>query len=160
MEIFNRTNSHKINWEFCNFRELSLEKLYVILAERQAVFVVEQNCPFQEADGLDDKARHLLGWKGNQLAAYARIVQPGAKFKQPSIGRILTTLNGRGKGFGIALMHEAIKRTEELYPGTDIALSAQLYLEKFYNKFDFARVSDIYDEDGIPHIDMLRNFNK
>ncbi len=157
MEINNRTNSYQMNWEFYTFRELSPEKLYLVLAERQAVFVVEQNCPFQEADGLDDKSRHLLGWMDNQLIAYARIVPPGAKFKGPSIGRILTTRIGRGKGFGIALMHEAVKRTEELYPGADISLSAQLYLEKFYNKFGFTRVSGIYDEDGIPHIDMLRN---
>ena len=149
--------SNQINWEFSSFKELSPEKLYLILAERQAVFVVEQNCPFQEADGIDDRAWHLLGWLEDQLVAYARIVQPGAKFAEPSIGRIITTRAGRGKGYGIALMNESIKRTEELYPGKNIALSAQLYLEKFYTKFGFERFSDIYDEDGIPHIDMLRN---
>jgi len=149
--------SNQINWEFSSFKELSPEKLYLILAERQAVFVVEQNCPFQEADGIDDRAWHLLGWQGDQLVAYARIVQPGAKFAEPSIGRIITTSAGRGKGFGMALMNESIKRTQELYPGKNISLSAQLYLEKFYNKFGFVRFSDIYDEDGIPHIDMLRN---
>lgn len=148
--------NREIRWEFKTFEELTPEKLYLILAERQAVFVVEQNCPFQEADGIDDKAWHLLGWKDNRLVAYARIVHPGAKFAEPSIGRIITTRFGRGKGFGIALMHESIERTEQLFPGKNIALSAQLYLEKFYNKFGFERFSGIYEEDGIPHIDMIR----
>jgi len=158
--MVNNKINQTISWEFTSFKELTPEQLYLILVERQAVFVVEQNCPFQEADGLDDKAWHLMGWQDNKLIAYARIVYPGAKFPEPSIGRIITTKSGRGKGFGSALMFEAIKRTEDLYPEKDISLSAQCYLEKFYNKFGFERSSDPYDEDGIPHIDMLRKFHK
>jgi ElaA protein len=119
------------------------------------VFVVEQKCAFQEADELDEKSWHLAGWIDTDLAAYARVVFPGCRFPEPSIGRVITTGPFRGKGFGKALMTEAIRRTRGLYPGLPIRISAQCYLEKFYESFGFKRSSEPYDEGGIPHIDMI-----
>jgi ElaA protein len=123
---------------------------------REAVFVVEQDCAFLDADGSDPDCWHLVGRKGREMAAYCRIVPPGLKFAEPSIGRVLTTKAGRGTGAGKALMAEAIRRCEALFPGHAIRIGAQQYLEKFYGGFGFATVSEPYDEDGIPHVIMLR----
>ncbi len=144
----------KIEWKFKAFSELTNIELYTILAERQRIFVVEQNCAFQEADYLDEKSWHLMGYMDRQLAAYARIVFPGEKFNGPSIGRIITTQKVRGTGIGKLLLKEAIRQTEKLYPGIDIHLSAQQHLESFYELFGFEQYSEPYDEDGIMHIDM------
>ncbi len=143
-----------IEWKFKSFVDLTIDELYTILAERQAIFVVEQNCPFQEADYLDQQSWHLMGFLDSQLVAYARIVFPGARFNGPSIGRIITTSKVRGTGIGKLLLKEAIRQTEKLYPGMDIHLSAQQHLEAFYEIFGFEQYSEPYDEDGIMHIDM------
>ena len=149
-----------MNWQWLSFEELSREDLFGVLKVRQAVFVVEQNCAYQDADDLDPVSWHLMGWHegatGRELVAYLRVVFPGKKYPEPSIGRVLTTASVRGTGVGKALTREAITRIALEYPHMSIRISAQRYLEKFYSEFGFETVSDPYDEDGIPHIEMVR----
>lgn len=146
-----------MHWQFSSFSELSPKTLYDILKSRAEVFVVEQRCAYLDMDGLDEHAHHLVLYSDSgNLIAYARLVPPDVKFREPSIGRVLTTQAARGRGFGRRLMQESILRTSALYPNFPIRLSAQAYLEKFYNEFGFVRVSDNYNEDGIPHLEMLR----
>ena len=124
---------------------------------------MEQNCPFQDNDGADFHSWHLLGWDNaegvRQLAAYCRLVDPGVKFPEASIGRVVTPRQTRMKGFGKLLMAEAVRRHEVLYPGQANRIGAQHRLEKFYQTFGFTTVSDVYIEDGIPHVEMLRSGN-
>jgi ElaA protein len=145
-----------IDWQWRHFKELTPDQLYEIIAAREAVFIVEQNCPYQDVDGIDRHAQHLMGWDNGKLAAYCRIVNPGVKYAEPSIGRVLTTAEFRGAGFGRALLTEAIKRIERDCPRSAIRISAQLYLKRFYMDFGFEQVSETYLEDDIPHIEMLR----
>lgn len=150
----------QLEWQWSAFDELSAHDLYTILQVRQMVFVVEQTCPYLDADGYDTQAWHLLGWATENetkiLAAYARIFAPGIKYAESSIGRVVTHPLVRRKGLGEALMREALRRVEQLAPGGAVRIGAQMYLEKFYEKAGFRRVSAPYDEDGIPHIEMLR----
>jgi ElaA protein len=147
----------KIHWRFLYFRQLTTDQLYDLAALREKIFVVEQNCPYLELDGLDRSAWHLLGYNAHEeLIAYLRIVEPGAKYPEPAIGRVLIRREERRKGIGKALMAEGIRRAEKLYPESGIRISAQLRLEKFYRELGFAAVSAPYDEDGIPHVEMLR----
>ena len=129
--------------------------------------MLEQKCAFQDVDGADPECWHLLGRAGppsgegrgeghGPLLAYARLVPPGVKFAEPSIGRVLTTAAARRSGAGRALMREAIARIEALWPGRPVRIGAQRYLERFYGEFGFVQVSEPYDEDGIQHIEMLR----
>jgi ElaA protein len=154
------TQRSAIEWQWCAFAELSLHDLYTILQVRQMVFVVEQACPYLDADGMDERAWHLLGWAEHDgrkiLAAYARLFPPGIKYTESSIGRVVTHPSMRGKGMGEALMMEALRRVETLWPETGVRIGAQMYLESFYEKSGFRRVSAPYDEDGIIHIEMLR----
>ncbi|HEX8476014.1 MAG TPA: GNAT family N-acetyltransferase [Pyrinomonadaceae bacterium] len=151
-----------LTWQWCAFDELSLQDLYAILRLRQLVFIVEQECPYLDADDYDAKAWHLLGRVVRDddatplLAAYVRIFPPGIKYAEASIGRVVTHPDVRRTGMGKTLMREALRRTESLTPQTDIRIGAQMYLEKFYEGFGFRRVSEPYMEDGIPHIEMVR----
>lgn len=145
-----------VTWKCVHFHDLTREELYAIMAARQSVFVVEQDCPYLDADGIDAECWHLLGLAPNDtVLAYLRIIPPGARYAEPSIGRVLTTAEGRGKGFGRALMEEGIARLRSLYPNAPIRISAQQYLEAFYYSLGFRPVSEPYDEDGIPHVEML-----
>lgn len=146
-----------IRWQIARLEDLPLRSLYAILAAREAVFVVEQHCPYQELDGLDLEARHLVGWHGEEVAAYLRILGPGSRFAEPSIGRVLTTIDFRRHGLGREAMARAIEFMKTVYPGSDIRISAQTYLENFYGSFGFRTVSEPYLEDDIPHIEMLRS---
>lgn len=150
----------QIDWQWRAFAELSLSELYTILQVRQMVFVVEQACPYLDADGADERAWHLLGWamqgETKILAAYARVFAPGIKYVEASIGRVITHPSMRRQGMGEALIEEALRRVELLWPGTRVRIGAQMYLERFYEKSGFRRVSEPYDEDGIIHIEMLR----
>jgi len=151
-----------IDWRFAPFDQLTVREVHDLYQARVGVFVVEQTCPFQDVDGIDADCWHLLGRataNGGPLLAYCRLVPPGVKYEEPSIGRVLTTKEGRGTGAGRALMEEAIARAEALWPGRTIRIGAQQYLEKFYGSLGFARVSEPYDEDGIMHIEMLRSRN-
>ena len=150
-----------VNWQWSLFDELSLNELYEILKIRQAVFVLEQDCAYQDADNLDQVAWHLTGWEEGtykkKIIAYLRVVFPGEKYTEPSIGRVLVATESRKKGLGKKLTAEAIARIAIEYPNSAIRISAQQYLEKFYSEFGFRTVSNPYKEDGIPHIEMLRN---
>lgn len=149
-----------IEWQWRAFNELTLHDLYTLLQVRQMVFVVEQTCPYLDVDGYDERAWHLLGWAAHGeeriLAAYARVFAPGIKYKEASVGRVVTHPRMRRKKLGEALMVEALRRVHLLAPDGDVRIGAQMYLEKFYEKVGFRRTSEPYDEDGIPHIEMLR----
>lgn len=146
-----------IRWFVSGFDQLSISQLYAILAARVAVFVVEQDCPYQDVDGLDDIAIHVWAESAEgQLLAYARILPPGRRFDEPAIGRVLTTAEGRGIGVGRALMQRSLVETERQFPGQAIRISAQQYLERFYADLGFATVRGPYLEDDIPHLEMLR----
>jgi ElaA protein len=145
-----------LDWRFAPFAELTVREVHDILQARIAVFVVEQKCPFQDVDGIDPRCWHLIGLAGGKLAAYCRLVPAGLKFAEPSIGRVLTIGAARGTGAGRELMREALRRAAALWPGQDIRIAAQRYLDRFYGEFGFAQCSEPYDEDGIIHIDMIR----
>jgi ElaA protein len=149
-----------IRWQWSRFSELSPNDLYAVVRLREAVFVVEQNCPYLDADGRDPSAWHLLGWfegrSERTLVAYARIFEPGVRYSEGSLGRIVTAPAVRGTGIGKALMAEALRRIESLAPGQSIKIAAQRRLEDFYLGFGFRTISTPYEEDGIIHVDMLR----
>ncbi|WP_285763015.1 GNAT family N-acetyltransferase [Biformimicrobium ophioploci] len=137
------------------FPELSNQQLYRILAARSAVFVVEQLCAYQDIDGKDENAMHLIGWgPDGEVLAYARLLAPGASYEGASFGRVLTSDVARGCGLGRALIERAIAACREYYPTSAIEIGAQCYLERFYREFGFVACSEPYDEDGIPHLDM------
>ena len=155
-----------LRWRFAHFRDLSPMDLHDLYRARVGVFIVEQDCVFQDVDGADPECWHLLGRSPSPLGegrgegpihAYARLVPPGLKYAEPSIGRVLTTEAARGTGAGRELMAEALGRAESLWPGRAIRIGAQRYLERFYGSFGFETVSEPYDEDGIMHVIMLRN---
>lgn len=147
-------------WQWSSFADLPNTDLYEMLAQRQNVFVLEQQCLYQDLDGYDQDAWHLLGWQvidgKRQLAACLRVIAPGVKYPEMSIGRVLSTSVARGSGIGRALLAEGIARAEQLYPGHRLRIGAQQYLESFYGSFGFQTVSEPYDEDGIMHVEMLR----
>ncbi|MBD8565705.1 GNAT family N-acetyltransferase [Oxalobacteraceae sp. CFBP 8763] len=154
------TSPSTIDWHFSRFADLTPFDLYDVLAARQNVFILEQTCLYPDIDGYDLKAHHLLGWRDvdgkRQLAAYLRVLAPGAKYDEMSLGRVVTTPAARGSGAGRALLDQGIAHAEALHPGHRIRIGAQQYLERFYASFGFETVSAPYDEDGIMHIDMLR----
>lgn len=127
---------------------------------RQRVFVVEQNCAYLDADGIDTRSYHLFGWRESngrrRLVAYARLIPPKIRYAEASVGRVVTHPDVRGTGAGRELMHESIKRVSELGWGTEIRIAAQMYLERFYEGFGFKRVTEPYMEDDIWHVDMRR----
>jgi ElaA protein len=144
-----------IIWKCKAFDELSVHELYVILQLRTEVFVVEQNCVFQDMDGKDQGSYHICGWLNGRLVAYTRLVPAGVSYKEAAIGRVITAPSARRTGAGKEAMQYSIKKLYELWGKQPIKLSAQLYLKNFYESFGFAQTSDIYIEDGIPHIEML-----
>ena len=146
----------KLQWDLKSFDALSNHELYEVLRLRNEVFIVEQNCIFQDLDNKDQKCHHLLGTQDGILMAYSRIVPPGLSYTEPSIGRILTSPRGRGKMYGQELMGKSIAVLEEKYGKSTIRIGAQLYLKNFYESFQFRQSSEIYDEDGISHIEMTR----
>lgn len=136
------------------YKELSVDELYEALKLRSAVFVVEQKCLYQDMDDKDKKAYHVLGYTGDELKAYARILPQGISYKEASIGRVITSLDYRGNGAGKELMQEAIQQTLSLFKTNEIVISAQYYLLKFYRDLGFMEEGEIYPEDDIPHIQM------
>lgn len=145
-----------MTWLLKTFDSLTLQELYAILRLRTEVFVVEQNCVFQDMDNKDQQCYHLMGWKDGQLNAYTRLAPPGVSYKEPSIGRVVTSPVARGNGTGKLLMEKSIEEIIQLYGKTPIKIGAQLYLKKFYESLGFSQTSNIYDEDGIDHIEMNR----
>jgi ElaA protein len=124
---------------------------------RMEVFVVEQQCVYQDADNKDPACHHLMCWEGKKLLAYTRLVPPGISYRESSIGRVVSSPSVRGTGIGKILMQKSIGLLKSLYPTHSIKIGAQLYLKKFYESFSFAQTSEPYLEDGIPHIEMLLN---
>ena len=148
-----------ISWSIKSFEELSKLELHDILQLRVDVFVVEQTCPYPEIDGKDPMCFHVLGRdEGNQLKATARIAPPGTIYNELSIGRVATHKSIRGKGIGMALMHESIDYCRKNLNTPTIKIAAQSYLEKFYSDLGFKRISDVYVWDDIDHIDMRLTF--
>src|SRR5437867_8922941 len=144
-------------WTCKQFAELSPAELYNILQLRNEVFVVEQNCVFQDADNKDQSAWHLMGWNADKLVAYSRILPAGVAYPEASIGRVITSPSVRGLGMGKELMQQSIDRFYSLLGKIPSRMGAQLYLKKFYESFGFVQSGDIYLEDGIEHIEMVRN---
>ncbi|MCX2718502.1 GNAT family N-acetyltransferase [Lentiprolixibacter aurantiacus] len=139
-----------------SFDELSTHELYQLLQLRSEVFVVEQDCAYQDVDGKDQIALHLMGIEGDNLFAYTRIFPPGAYMDSACVGRVVVKESKRGKSLGIQLMKVAIDTIHENYNTSEIALSAQTYLKKFYSDLGFTPVGEEYLEDGIPHILMVK----
>lgn len=146
----------EIRWQWKAFNDLTADEVYTILCVRQEVFVLEQECLYLDADGKDRQSYHLMGFLGDDLVAYARIVEPGISYDEVSIGRILSSEKARGTGAGKELMIQAISRIEEIYGKVPIRISAQSYLLEFYGKFGWESTGKEYLEDDIPHTEMLR----
>lgn len=142
-------------WTTKRFDELTTAELYAILQLRSEVFVVEQNCVYLDIDNKDKKSIHLMAWHGEDLVAYTRLVAPGVSFDEASIGRVVTSPRYRGAGIGLELMQKSIEVCLKAYQVNTIKIGAQLYLQKFYTGLGFEQCSEPYDEDGIPHIDMI-----
>lgn len=140
------------SWLVRRFDELTVRQLYAIVQLRERVFVVEQKCVYFDADGVDPTCQHLWAERDGQIVAYLRIVPAGVKFAEVSIGRVIVAPEARGTSLGRELMRRGIAEAGDV----PIRIGAQAHLEKFYSELGFVRVSDPYDEDGIPHLEMLR----
>ena len=138
-----------------SFNQLTINELYEVLQLRSEVFVVEQDCVYQDIDGKDQKALHILGIKDNKIVAYTRLFKPGDYFNLASIGRVVVKENQRMHKYGYDIMEASIKAIKTNYNTTDIKISAQCYLKRFYNNLNFFEVGEQYLEDDIPHIAML-----
>jgi len=145
-----------LEWKIKRFEALSLNELYNLLQLRSEVFVVEQNCVYQDIDGKDKKALHLMGEFEGKIVAYARLFDSGDYFENASIGRVVVGTNHRDKKWGHDLMREAIAAIEHHFKTIKITISAQLYLQKFYESHGFVTTSEVYLEDDIPHIQMKK----
>jgi len=144
-------------WTCKTFQELSVDELYSLLRLRSDVFVVEQNCVFLDQDNKDQYCYHIMGWDGKNLVASTRLVPKGVSYPDyHSIGRVVNSRDYRGLGLGKELMEYSIEKCIEHFGNGPIKIGAQLYLKKFYESLGFVQSSDIYDEDGIDHIEMIR----
>ncbi len=142
-------------WDDRAFAQLAVAELYAIAQLRERVFVVEQRCAYLDADGLDPPSHHLWATRDGEVVAYLRVVPPGARFVEPSLGRIVTASAVRGTGLGRELVRRGIALALALHGDGAIRIAAQAHLERFYGEFGFARASDVFDEDGIPHVEMI-----
>ncbi len=160
----------ELRWQWTRFDDLGPRHLYALLRARTEVFIIEQRCAFLDTDGVDLDAWHLLGWVAPRpagdgdpapevLAAYLRLIDPGRVFDEPSIGRVLTVEPFRRIGLGRPLMKEGLRKAAELFPGDAVRIGAQIRLERFYQSLGFRTVSEMYIEDGIEHVQMLRPAN-
>ena len=139
------------------FSQLTTDELYALLQLRSEVFVVEQDCVYQDVDGKDQMALHILGYKYKKLVAYTRIFKPGDYFEYASIGRVVVKAHERKFKYGYGIMKASISAITENYNQTKIKISAQVYLMRFYNNLGFEAIGETYLEDGIPHIAMIKN---
>lgn len=142
-----------MQWYERAFHELTVDELYAIVALRERVFVVEQRCAYLDADGVDPVARHLWASDGGEVVAYLRLIPPGVRYDEVAIGRVIVAQRVRGTGLGTELMRRGLAAAGAV----PVRIGAQAHLERFYGELGFRRVSDVYDEDGIPHIEMLRD---
>ncbi|MCB9205430.1 MAG: GNAT family N-acetyltransferase [Flavobacteriales bacterium] len=150
----------KLRWEWKRFNDLTADEVYTILCVRQQVFVLEQECLYLDADGKDRFGFHLMGFDGEEVVAYARILDAGVSYPEVSMGRILTTDAVRGKGAGMELMEVGLRKISEHYGNVPIRISAQTYLLAFYEKFGFRSTGKEYLEDEIPHTEMIRGVSR
>ena len=147
----------ELRWQEASFEALNVHELYAIIAARQNVFILEQQCFYPDLDGADQAAHHLVGWTPqSEVAAYLRVIAPGVKYAEASIGRVLTTAAARGTGAGRELVRRGVALAARLYPDSPLRIGAQAHLERFYGEVGFVAASAPYDEDGILHIEMLR----
>ena len=150
--------NNKITWSVLQFTDLSVKQLFDILQLRNQIFIVEQNCPYLDIDEKDPKSFHVLGIDQHQkLIATSRILPPGVSYSEVSIGRVAVAIDSRGTGIGDELNRVSMKFISDFYGNVPIRLSAQKHLSNYYNKHGFKVVSDPYDEDGIPHVEMLNS---
>jgi len=141
------------------YQDLEIDELYAMMALRAAVFVVEQNCVYQDLDYKDQKALHVMGWINGKLVAYTRLFGPGDYFDQASIGRVIVSMDQRGHNYGHQIMSASINAITQHYKTDRIDISAQTYLEQFYTAHGFLPSGEEYLEDGIPHIKMIKTGN-
>ncbi len=147
----------QLTWAWQRFAELGVDALYDALALRAAIFSVEQDCAYLDPDGVDRHSWHLLGRDAQgQLRAYLRMVDPGRKYAEPSMGRVVLDKSLRGSGLADQLVAEGLRRADATWPGQGNRISAQAHLQGFYGRHGYRPVGDCYDEDGIPHIEMWR----
>ncbi|MEO8109585.1 MAG: GNAT family N-acetyltransferase [Ginsengibacter sp.] len=147
-----------IHWKCKKFNELTVEELYKILQLRNEVFVVEQNCVYQDCDGKDAVSYHLCGWNDGNLKAYTRLLPPGISYPNAaSIGRVVTSPSTRGRQLGKQLMTKSLEHLYRLFGHVPVTIGAQLYLKKFYESFSFVQNGATYLEDGIPHTTMEKS---
>ena len=149
-----------MDWKVKPWKDVSRDEWHAVVRLRVDVFVLEQDCPYSDLDGKDLRALHV--WledhdvsKGHAVAAYARVLAPGVSYREPSIGRVVTRYDRRGEGLGRELMRQCIDACQREWPGRDVRISAQCYLEQFYLELGFATVGEPYLEDGIPHVEMV-----
>ena len=143
-----------MNYSIKTYKELTKDELYALLQLRSEVFVVEQDCVYQDIDGKDQKALHVLGFKDSKLIAYTRLFKSGDYFEKASIGRVVVRKNERHHQYGNEIMQVSIQAIKEYFKESSIKISAQCYLKKFYNNLGFKEIGEEYLEDGIPHIAM------
>ncbi len=147
------------HWKAKTFQQLSIDQLFEILKLRVDVFVVEQQCAYPELDEHDrhPETRHLSGRNDvGELLAYARLLPPGLRYQEVNLGRIVVRADFRKQGVGHQLLQNALEEISGCWPKTSVKISAQEYLQKLYEQYGFARISDVYLEDGIPHVEMVR----
>jgi ElaA protein len=141
-----------LTWQDARFEHLATTTLYAILALRSRVFVAEQTCAYVDVDGRDLAAHHLWAEDGGEVVAYLRLLPPGTRYAELAIGRVVVDARHRAGGLG----RELVRRGLRIAGAAPVRIGAQVYLERFYRELGFQRVSDAYDEDGIPHVEMLR----
>ena len=146
----------EIEWKIKPFENLSVNELYDMLRLRSEIFVVEQNCVYLDIDGKDKLALHLLGKFDGKIVAYSRLFKPEISFDNASIGRVVVDVNYRDRKWGHNLMQESINGIKKHFGESKITIGAQLYLKKFYESHGFVQSSEMYLEDGIPHIEMKK----
>ena len=143
-----------MRWQIALFDDFSTRELYTVMHLRQEVFVLEQNCVYPDLDGLDIDSTHILYWEDGELLAYLRCLGPGLSYPQSSIGRIVVSPKARGRDLGRELVKQGIAYNLKAWPGSDIRIGAQAYLEKFYTDLGFVTDGEPYIEDGIEHVHM------
>jgi ElaA protein len=146
----------EIHWIWQEFNEISGPQMHEILELRQNIFIVEQQCLYADVDGLDAMSLHLSGYDtAGRIIAYARLCSPGSRYEEPSIGRLLTIRKRRGSGLAREAIGLCLEKAKSTWHSTNVRISAQLYLRKFYADLGFTEIGNVYDEDGIKHIDMI-----
>ncbi len=142
-------------WQTATFTDLDNRELYALLRLRQVVFAVEQTSIYVDPDNLDQAAMHMLVWGGKELLAYQRCLPPGLQETESTLGRIVVAAEARGTGLGKALVQRGIEHNLQRWPGVNIRIHAQAHLDRFYGELGFVTEGEVYDLDGIPHLEMV-----